>query len=186
MKRWPDGEVPGAPIAEPADAQARSAPEVPRRSSIDPYGQLPAPLSRLQPMSTPPKAGPVFTENPNAPRFEDCGDGTLADHQTGLQWEKKTGTLTGGVTCETVGCPDPHDVNNRYQWSNTGTAPDGDAFTDFLAKLNDQTFGAANSGDIYADPSVTGCFAGHCDWRLSKFDELGTILVGPEAAPGQA
>jgi hypothetical protein len=32
--------------------------------------------------------------DPNAPRFEDCGDGTVADHRTGLQWEKKTGTWT--------------------------------------------------------------------------------------------
>jgi len=32
--------------------------------------------------------------DPSAPRFEDCGDGTMADHQTGLQWEKKTGTVT--------------------------------------------------------------------------------------------
>ncbi len=32
--------------------------------------------------------------DPTAPRFEDCGDGTVADRDTGLQWEKKTGTVT--------------------------------------------------------------------------------------------
>jgi hypothetical protein len=120
--------------------------------------------------------------DPNAPRFEDCGDGTVADHQTGLQWEKKTGTVGSFVTCEIepAGCPDPHIVNNLYEWSNTGTAPDGGAFTDFLTKLNDPVFGqAATMSD------VTGCFARHCDWRLPNITELRTILIGPDAAPGQ-
>ena len=71
----------------------------------------------------------------------------------------------------TAGCPDPHIVRNVYEWSNTGEDPDGGAFTDFLAKLNDPVRGAA------ATPSdVTGCFAGHCDWRLPTIVELVTIL----------
>jgi hypothetical protein len=110
--------------------------------------------------------------DPNAPRFEDCGDGTVADHQTGLQWEKKTGAITSGVFCETVGCPDPHDANNVYEWSNSGTDPDGNAFADFLEKLN----GLEGTFD---------CFV-HCDWRLPEIGELRTILIGPDAAPGQA
>src|SRR5437867_8126733 len=48
----------------------------------------------------------------------------------------KIGTVGASVTCSTSsGCPYPHVVNNRYQWSSTGTAVDGAAFTVFLAQL---------------------------------------------------
>jgi hypothetical protein len=117
-----------------------------------------------------------IVRDPNAPRFEDCGDGTVADHQTGLLWEKKTGTVGTLILCETAGCPDPHDVNNGYEWSNTVPDPDGGAFTDFLPRLNARF-----------DPfNPTGCFADRCDWRLPEISELQTILIGPDAAPGQA
>jgi hypothetical protein len=115
--------------------------------------------------------------DPNAtPRFEDCGDGTVADHQTGLQWEKKTGTyVSPGVYCDLEPCPDPHDVNNRYAWSSTGTNPDGITFTNFLARLNAK----------FDPQNPTGCFTKGCDWRLPEISELQTILIGPDAAPGQ-
>jgi len=116
--------------------------------------------------------------DPNAPRFEDCGDGTAADYQTGLQWEKKTddGTV--------------HDVDNWYYWS-TGSPydPDGTAYTDFLARLNgDPTVVGATLGEATGDPAAdpTVCFAHHCDWHLPAIGELRTILIGPSAAPGQA
>ena len=125
-------------------------------------------------------------------RFEDCGDGTVADHKTGLLWEKKTGTPTGaGINCRTTpgGCPDPHDVNNRYQWSNTGTAPDGKAYTDFLARLNgDPTVVAATGAEARGDPAddPTVCLAHHCDWRLPVITELSTIQVGAPHYPTEA
>src|SRR2546429_7397381 len=64
-------------------------------------------------------------------RFVDNGDGTVTDNQTGLQWEQKTTTVGSGVNLA-----DPHDVDNSYTWSSSGTAADGTAFTDFLATLN--------------------------------------------------
>jgi hypothetical protein len=128
-------------------------------------------------------------------RFEDCGDGTVADHQTGLLWEKKTGDPNAPrVDCATApgGCPDPHVVHNRYRWSDPAppaSEPNGDAYTDFLARLNgDPTVVAATleeaRGDPAADPTV--CLAHHCDWRLPVITELTTILVGPGAAGGQS
>jgi hypothetical protein len=129
-----------------------------------------------------------IVRDPNAtPRFEDCGNGTVADYKTGLQWEKKTGTLTAPIDCST-GCPDPHDVNNQYDWSTTGTEPDGVVFTDFLARLNgDLTVVEATAGEASGDPAAdpTVCLAHHCDWHLPAIGELRTILIGPDAAPGQ-
>jgi hypothetical protein len=109
-----------------------------------------------------------------APRFAGNADGTITDELSGLVWEKKTGTVGGnGVDCSTMACGDPHDVNNTYQWcldadhdstcDNTSGGPaDGDAFTAFLATLNDP---------------ASGCFAGDCDWRLPTVAELQTILL---------
>jgi hypothetical protein len=91
--------------------------------------------------------------------FEDNGDGTVTDHELGLQWEKKTSSVGSGANLA-----DPHDVDNTYSWTEIYTAPDGTAFTDFLNKLNGG-FGP--------------CFAGHCDWRLPTEAELQTILAVP-------
>jgi hypothetical protein len=113
-------------------------------------------------------------------RFTDNGDGTVRDNLTALVWEKKTGTVFGnGVDCSTTTCVDSHAVNNLYQWcldanhdatcDNAGGGPaDGNAFTDFLAELND---------------SVSACFAGQCDWRLPTLTELQTILLNRECTP---
>ena len=99
-------------------------------------------------------------------RFQACSDGlTVADTATGLLWERKTGTVGSGAggNCNAPGsCVDPHDVNNRYSWTSTGSAADGPAFTTFLEDLN------GGSG-----------FAGHTGWRLPVISEWQSILVGP-------
>jgi hypothetical protein len=91
------------------------------------------------------------------------GDGTATDYDTGLQWEQKTND--GSV----------HDASNIYAWSVNITSytfapPNGPAFTEFLGMLNNGTTASF-------DTPTTGCFAGHCDWRLPLLEELKGIGI---------
>jgi hypothetical protein len=92
-------------------------------------------------------------------RYIDNGDGTVYDMNENVTWEKKTGTVGGGDDLS-----DPHNVNNLYTWSSTGSAADGTVFTSFLSMLND---------------SSSGCFARHCDWGLPSIEQLTGILNRP-------
>lgn len=71
-------------------------------------------------------------------RLEDTGL-TIIDHETALEWEKKT----------------VENSKARYTWSSgySSTIRDGTVFTEFLSAMNDP----GREG---------GCYAGHCDWRL--------------------
>jgi hypothetical protein len=79
-------------------------------------------------------------------RYVDNGDGTVSDLNSGLIWEQKT--TDGSV----------HDASHSYTWSVSVPNPNGTAFTDFLYALNG---GTSTDG-----AATTGCFTGHCDWRL--------------------
>jgi hypothetical protein len=102
-------------------------------------------------------------------RYGVNGDGTATDYDTGLVWEQKD-NLDG-----TTNPADPHDADNTYNWSASSNAvPNGDAFVGFLASLND----CASSDTT----TLTGGFAGHCDWRLPSVVELAGIV--DLSAPG--
>lgn len=83
-------------------------------------------------------------------RFLDSG-ATIVDRLSGLEWEKK------GSLDLVTNYADPHDGDNPYSWSVSGTLPNGTAFQNILRTLND------------------ACFAGKCDWRLPTRDELLTL-----------
>lgn len=98
----------------------------------------------------------------------DASSATILDHASGLEWEKKAGVAGDLQYCGFGGdCSDLHGVNNGYRWG-SGTAPDGDAFVEFIARLNGR-----DDGDSYQD---------HCDWRIptyGNFRPSGTLEPPP-------
>ena len=58
-------------------------------------------------------------------RYIDQGEAVF-DLNTLCMWEQKETDVGSGIDLG-----NPHDVENRYMWSESGTAPDGLAFTDF-------------------------------------------------------
>lgn len=116
--------------------------------------------------------------------YIDNGDGTATDKNTGFMWEIKTGTPGTPVNCldpdtPMGSCPDPHNVNNRYKWSDTGSDPDGTLFTLFLERLNNACDGDPTiSCDSDADCGSDGpCgFAGYRDWCAPNVKRLQSIV----------
>ena len=111
---------------------------------------------------------------PPSDRFVDNGDGTITDNETGLMWEKKLASDgSDGGNCAELNQADRnvHCVNNYYPWTDTAdgdyTNPDGTAFTDFLARLNEDTF-------LGFDGT---CFANHCDWHMPRLSELQRLAL---------
>jgi hypothetical protein len=133
--------------------------------------------------------------------FQDLGNCTILDTSTGLQWEKKTDDIPGGL----------HDVEARYRWAG---CCDFDCST---AELHCQPDAAASAACFAGAEGTEGCatcatgtcqlfdptatttawgwiakvnadnFAGHNDWRLAKengfnpgANELESILLRPE------
>jgi Protein of unknown function (DUF1566) len=105
----------------------------------------------------------------------DCGTETIVGAfggSVGGSWS---------VTNVNISCTnDPHNVNNVYTWFASLGGPAGPAFTSFLVKLN--------TGISTDSVTTTGCFAGHCDWRLPSITELAAImdLNAPGCGSGSA
>ena len=119
--------------------------------------------------------------------WEDHGDGTFTDLNTGLMWETKTGDQGLKVDCTVEPtppeCADVSDVNNCYNWSaDYDWDPDGLVFTFFLVMLNGtcggQMWGVPCDDDAdCAGKEFEHCgLAGHTDWRLPTAKELMSLV----------
>jgi len=119
-------------------------------------------------------------------------DGTFIDLNTGLMWEIKTGTVGDPIDCtiDPLVCAAGHDVNLRFDWSQTGDEPDGLVFTSHLMNLN-HTCGGNGDPVSYCDDDddcagepIRYCgLGGHMDWRLPTVKELQSLVDYSEHDP---
>lgn len=120
--------------------------------------------------------------------YEDNGDGAFTDEVTKFMWELKTGTPDTFVNCDDPdnlppSCEDPHDVNNRYTWTDSGngdkTDPDGTLFTVFLEQINNTCEGEGMTkcdNDIDCAKGEKCGLAGYRDWCIPNVKGLLSIV----------
>jgi hypothetical protein len=135
---------------------------------------------------------PAPTATPGG-RFVDNGDGTIADTQTTLMWEKKLGAGSGSDAANL------HDADNSYSWSgqcslssDVGCQPNPAAALACAAGAQGNQAGCGTCqvghGTCAVNPPGittiwdwvaelnTANFAGHSDWRIPTPAELASIV----------
>ena len=101
--------------------------------------------------------------------FTDFGDGTIHDHCTGLQWEKKDGDVALGAGPPPRGGADEgdlHNVNNLYEWSGCCDVPETGQRCDGSPTYCQPNAEAAATCVAHSDGGTTGCNTctiGTCD-----------------------
>jgi hypothetical protein len=123
-----------------------------------------------------------------SPRYVDAGDGTIADQQTGLRWQKAV--RLDGI----ADAADLEDADNYYPWSGQCSVsaapcqPTAAAASACAAGVEGDPYGCATCPDadgVCSAPQTVWTwlvalnasqFAGHGDWRLPTIRELSAIV----------
>jgi hypothetical protein len=101
-------------------------------------------------------------------RFQNNGDGTVTDYDTGLQWERKTGRTIFNSPLFLCTGDTTHCVNDTVTWDQ--------------AQRSTAAFNGVSANGI----ATAGRFAGHGDWRLPTNVELASLLDATAPACGVA